>query len=106
MVKKYIIVQTSTDDLRLAEKIAYSALDSNKSACVNIIPSVRSIYKWKGAISKSTEYIVQIKTAKNNFKKLEKIIQELHNYETPEIISLEINKIESNFCDWLKNETE
>ena len=71
MVKKYIIVQTSTDDLRLAEKIAYSALDSNKSACVNIIPSVRSIYKWKGAISKSTEYIVQIKTAKNNFKKTE-----------------------------------
>ena len=106
MAKQCIIVQTSTDDKEILEKITNVVLDKRLAACINIIPSVQSIFRWEGKISNLEEYILQIKTLDKNYTKIEKVILELHNYQTPEIISVEIKNIEKNFHEWLNNETK
>ena len=88
MAKKCIIVQTSTDDKEILEKITNVVLDKRLAACINIIPSVQVYLDGKENI-KLREYILQIKTLDELYKDRE-IYLELHNYQTPEIISVEI----------------
>ena len=105
MAKKYIIVQTSTNKKHIVEKISSSLLMTNLAACVNIIYPVHSQYKYHGNLKADVEYILNIKTKRDHYDKIQKIIEELHNYETPEIISIEISQGEKSFFKWIDNET-
>ena len=105
MVKKYIIVQTSTNKEHIAKKISSYLLNKNLAACVNIMYPIHSQYRYQGALKEDTEYILSIKTIKDNYSKIQKIIEELHNYETPEIIALDILHGNVKFFEWINNET-
>tara|TARA_B100001113_G_scaffold335226_1_gene314585 strand:- start:6467 stop:6802 length:336 start_codon:yes stop_codon:yes gene_type:complete len=105
MVKKYIIVQTSTNKKYITEKIASYLLRNNLAACVNIIYPVQSLYKYHGSLKKDNEYILNIKTIKNHYLRIQKVIEELHNYETPEIITLDISQGSKKFLKWIDDET-
>ncbi len=86
-----------------AEKIAKILLDKKIAACVQISSSVTSLFFWENKIEKSKEYVVGIKTGKNLYKEVEKVIQENHSYELPEIISIEISGGSKKYFDWMKN---
>ena len=73
---------------------------------MNIIHPVDSQYKYQGEIIDDTEYILNIKTIKSNYHKIQKAIEELHNYETPEIIALDILHGSKKFFEWIENETD
>ena len=105
MAKKYIIVQTSTNKKNIMKKISSYLLEHNLAACVNIIYPVQSKYKYKGCLIEDIEYILNIKTKKDHYDKIQKVIEELHNYETPEIITLDISKGSEDFLKWIDNET-
>ena len=106
MAKKYIIVQTSTNKKYISKKISSYLLNKNLAACVNIIYPVVSQYKFQGEIIDDTEYILNIKTIKSNYHEIQKAIEELHNYETPEIIALDISHGSKKFFEWIGNETD
>tara|TARA_B100000927_G_C16372687_1_gene432173 strand:+ start:251 stop:586 length:336 start_codon:yes stop_codon:yes gene_type:complete len=106
MAKSYIIVQTSTNKKNISKKISSHLLKKNLAACVNIIYPVNSQYTYQGKIIDDTEYIINIKTIKSNYHKIQKTIEELHNYETPEIIALDISHGSKKFFEWIDNETD
>lgn len=88
-----------------ATALAKVILKEKLVACVNIIKNVQSYFWWEGKIVEEKEAMLIIKTKKTLFKSLEKTIKEHHPYTVPEIIGLEIKKINKNYLDWLIQET-
>jgi len=72
-----------------------------QAACVNMVPSVRSIYRWKGKVCEDTEYILVIKTLARHFKGVADTIREINTYELPEILSFSVRDAEERFCEWI-----
>lgn len=103
---EYIQIFTTFEKKNQAKKIAEILLKEKIAGCIQIIGPVESIYTWRGKIEKQTEWLCFIKTRKNFFKKIEKIIKENHTYETPEIIAVPLNILSKEYLNWLKSETE
>jgi len=74
-------------------------------ACVNIIPNIHSIYRWKGKIESDNECVILAKTSDNNIKKVIKKIKSLHKYELPDIIVLPIIGGLKKYLEYIVNET-
>ena len=106
MLKKYIIVQTHTNKKRVYEDISRSLIKKRMAACVNIYPSVLSIYRYNNEVVEDNEYLIQVKAISDKFTEIRKIIERLHNYETPEIISLEILEGNEKYLKWIKDEID
>ena len=106
MVKKYIIVQTHTNKKQVYEDISRSLIEKRMAACVNIYPTVLSIYRHNKEVVEDNEYLIHVKTASDKFTEIRKIIERLHNYETPEIISLEILEGNEKYLKWIQDEID
>ncbi len=104
-MRGYLLVISTTNSQMLAEKIANHLLDNKLAACVNIIPNIRSIYKWKDEICRDSEFLLLIKTTANHFEKIKHEISSLHTYEVPEIIALPIEGGNPAYLEWIENET-
>ncbi len=100
--KKYIMVMTTVGSEEQAVVIADALVNKKVAACVNIIPSIRSIYRFKGKVWDDEEYLLIIKSTQNNYSEIEKTITELHNYEIPEILSFPMEKGSKNFLNWIE----
>jgi periplasmic divalent cation tolerance protein len=68
---------------------------------VNIVPGVRSVYRWQGNICRDTEYLLVIKTLAREYEQVEATIQELHSYDLPEIVAFEVRRGEPGFLQWI-----
>ena len=75
-------------------------------ACVNIYPAVLSIYRYNSQVVEDNEYLIHVKTTADKFNEIRKIIERLHNYETPEIISLEILEGNEKYLKWIQDEID
>jgi len=106
MVKKYIIVQTHTNKKQIYENISKLLIEKKMAACVNIYPAVLSIYRYNNEVVEDNEYLIHVKTTSDKFTEIRKVIERLHNYETPEIISLEISEGNEKYLKWLQNEID
>ena len=106
MVKKYIIVQTHTNKKQVCIDISRLLIQKKIVACVNIYPAVLSIYRYNNEVVEDNEYLVHIKTTSDKFTEIRKIIERLHNYETPEIISLEILEGNEKYLKWIQDEID
>lgn len=100
-----ILVYVTAPSLEEAERIATELVECRLAAGVNILPSVRSVYRWKGALCKSTEVALIIKTEEACFPALADRIRELHSYETPCIIAAPITFGIPEFLDWIAANT-
>ncbi|ACI19651.1 divalent-cation tolerance protein CutA [Dictyoglomus thermophilum] len=98
-----ILAIVTIDTWENAERISNILLDEKLSACINIIPGVKSIYIWQGEKKSDDEVIMLIKTEKNKFPDLVKRIKELHPYELPEIIGIPINYGLPEYLEWVKD---
>ena len=100
-----VVVYTTIDNIQGAKKIAHTLVEEQLVACVNIIPKIESIYRWKGKIEEDNEFILIAKTVDNNVKKTIRRIKELHTYELPDIIVLPIIGGLKEYLDYITNET-
>jgi periplasmic divalent cation tolerance protein len=96
-----IIVVTTVGTEEQAYLIAREIVSRRQAACVNILPGIRSIYRWKGKICKDGELLLLVKTVEGEFEGVAATIRELHNYELPEILSWNVTRGEQRFLDWI-----
>ena len=101
-----IIIKTTTDSHKAMKLIANTLLNKKLAACVNMIPRMRSKYIVDGRITESREVILLIKTTKKLENKVYKTIKVLHNYEIPEISTIQTSKVDKNYENWLKDFVE
>jgi periplasmic divalent cation tolerance protein len=89
-----------------AERLARMVVERRLAACVNILPPVRSIYRWRGKIEESAESLLLIKTSRPRFDELSEALRAAHSYEVPEILALPVVAGSPGYLDWLEKETE
>jgi periplasmic divalent cation tolerance protein len=90
-----------------AKAIARALVDRRLAACVNLVPGVVSIYRWKGAVEEEAETTLLVKTRADLVPALTAAIRELHEYEIPEVVALPIVLGEGNdaYRAWVADET-
>ena len=96
-----LIVFTTFGDAAAARNTAYRLVEEHLAACANIVPQIESIYRWKGKIESSSEVFVIIKTTHGRLRQLEQRLRELHPYEVPEIVALEICDGLPDYLNWI-----
>ncbi len=101
-----VILITAASSEAEAAKIAETLVDKKLAACASIIPSIKSIYRWKGKVCKEFETMVIAKTVKGLSSEIIKEIQSLHSYELPEIIITDISEGLKDYLTWIQNETK
>lgn len=89
-----------------AEKIVRALLDARLIACANILPSVKSIYRWEGKIENSQEVPVRMKTRAARVAEVEAIVLEMHSYELPCLVATPVVDGIPDFMDWVIAETK
>jgi periplasmic divalent cation tolerance protein len=98
------VIYTTINNIQDARKIAHMIVEEQLVACVNIIPNVESIYRWKGKIEEENEYIIIAKTTEENIKKTIRRIEQIHPYEIPDIIVLSVTDGLQDYLDYVANE--
>lgn len=84
-----------------AGRLADMLVNGNLAACVQILPPIRSVYRWQGSIERSAEVLLIAKTATDKFVELEQRVRAMHSYETPEIVALPVTAISEPYRQWL-----
>jgi len=95
------LVLTTCGSLEESRTIAKALVERQLAACVNIVPQVESIYRWKGKIESATEWLLLIKTTEGAFERLRGALAELHSYEVPECIEIAIEDGSEKYLEWI-----
>lgn len=85
--------------------IGKEMVNAKLAACANIIPGIKSIYRWKGKVVKAQEVLLILKSSKPRYRALEKAIKAVHTYEIPEIIALPVMEGLAQYIGWVRSET-
>src|ERR1700723_3285692 len=101
--KRIVLSTTGSEDE--ARKVAHELIERRLAACVNILPQVESIYRWQGKIETGREWLLLIKTTAERFTAISDTIRELHSYELPECIAIEIEDGSPEYFRWLSDST-
>lgn len=96
-----LLVYCTCPDRVVADNLAGSLVAGGLAACVNILPGVESIYRWKGKIERSDEVMLLIKSDIAHFKALEDTISNLHPYEVPEILAVPVEAGHQPYLEWI-----
>ncbi len=97
-----IAILCTCPDEATAERLARGMLDNRHAACVNILPSVRSLYVWNGEVKDEQEVLMIIKTTHSHFFVIEHWLQEHHPYDVPELLSLDAEHVSEPYLKWLR----
>ncbi len=96
-----VIVLTTVGANFDSAQLARDLVEQRLVACVNIVPQVRSIYRWQGKVEDDGEQILMMKTTAERLDALRAALFARHPYEVPEFVVLTIDRIEGPYRDWL-----
>lgn len=99
------LIYCTTTDIAEAHQISHKLIEEKLVACVNIIPLIESIYRWEGEIESTKESVLFIKTVDENVTKTIQRIKELHSYDVPEILVLDLIDGLPEYFDYVRKET-
>jgi periplasmic divalent cation tolerance protein len=89
-----------------ASRLASAAVGARLAACVNIIPAVQSVYRWKGEVEQDDEALLVLKTTRAAVAHLEEMLRETHPYDTFELIALDIVAGSRAYIEWIAESVE
>ena len=101
MTDKIVVLTTCASESD-AERMARALVEARLAACVNVVPAVRSFYRWKGAIENGQEFLLMIKTSRDLFEALRQEMEKLHPYEVPELLALPVVAGSESYLTWLQ----
>ncbi|HXG27828.1 MAG TPA: divalent-cation tolerance protein CutA [Nevskiales bacterium] len=90
-------------DADTAQRIARALVEQRLAACVNIIPGLRSIYRWKGEVQDDAECLLLIKTRDLQVPAVTDAVRSLHPYELPEVIAVPVVAGLAPYLDWVRD---
>ena len=99
-MEELIIIKTTVKNKVTKNNIIKELITNDYVSCINVIENVSSHYKWQGKVEDEKEDILFIKTMKRNEKLVYEVIIDIHDYDTPEIITIAINNIDSSYLNW------
>jgi len=100
MTDKRLVLSTC-GSREVAAKIARALVDGQVAACVNILGPMESVYRWKGRVETSQEFLLLIKTTAENFERLCAEIRRLTSYELPEVLQFTVEAGLEAYLDWI-----
>ena len=100
-----LLCLSTCPDTETAARIARTLVEEQLAACVNRLPGGASTYRWRGEIHEDAEVLLVIKTTRERFDALRERLVELHPYELPELVAIEIAEGLPAYLDWLARET-
>lgn len=95
------LVLTTTSSAEESRKIARELIERRLAACVNIVPKVESIYRWEGRVEQAQEFLLLIKTTETAFSRLRDALQQIHSYDLPECILLNVDDGSLPYLQWI-----
>jgi len=100
-MEEYIAVFITASSQHEAAKIAGTLVEERLAACVNIIPSIRSIYWWEGKVNDESEALMIAKTRRSMFGRLTERLRAIHSYQIPEVIGIGIVEGSGQYLAWI-----
>ncbi len=99
-----IVVLSACASAEEAQRLARALVEKRLAACVNVLPGVRSVYRWKDAIEEEEEVLLAIKTSRALLEDLTSELERLHSYEVPEVIALQVVGGSERYLAWMNRE--
>lgn len=101
----FIVVFMTAPDGEVAGRIAHTLVEENLVACVNIVPGLRSVYRWEGKLCDDAEVLCVCKTRAERFAAVRDRISSLHPYSVPEIIAVPLIAGSTPYLEWVAQST-
>lgn len=98
---EYCVILVTTGSQAQAESIARALVEEKLAACCNIVPGLRSVYRWQDAVQVDEEQLLIIKSAPTRFEEIERRVRDLHAYDVPEIIMLPVTRGSAPYLAWI-----
>jgi periplasmic divalent cation tolerance protein len=95
------LILTTCGSLEEARSIAHALVERQLAACVNIVPQIESVYRWKDEVETATEWLLLIKTTAAVVDRTREALTKLHSYEMPECIEMSIEGGSAGYLDWI-----
>ena len=99
------LVFCSCPDSDTAQRLAAALVEERLAACVSVLPAMRSVYRWQGAVEQAQEMLLLAKTAADRVPALIERLQALHPYELPEIVAVQAAASLPGYLDWVADST-
>jgi periplasmic divalent cation tolerance protein len=99
------VVLLTAPDAASAEGLARALVGERLAACVNVVPGVRSFYRWEGRVEDAAEWLLVVKTRADRTAALAARVRELHSYELPEVLELAVSGGSPAYLDWVSKES-
>lgn len=97
------VIFCTCPDAAVAERLATGLVTDGLAACVNILPAMRSVFKWRGAVENASEHMLIVKGASSAYPAIEAYLRSQHPYELPEIIAVSVVAGLPAYLSWLTN---
>jgi periplasmic divalent cation tolerance protein len=94
------IIFTTTNDRKIAKEMSLHLLKMKLAACIQIVSNIETYYIWNDNIENANEYKLIIKTKNENLEKLVIELKKIHNYEIPEIVSIDLTIMSQEYSKW------
>ncbi|HET6603272.1 MAG TPA: divalent-cation tolerance protein CutA [Xanthomonadaceae bacterium] len=101
-----LLVLSTCPDRESAERIALALVGQRLAACVNLVPGLTSIYRWKGSVERAGEVLLLVKTTRARLPAVQEALVAAHPYELPEVVAVEVAGGLPGYLAWLRAETD
>jgi periplasmic divalent cation tolerance protein len=103
--EEVVVVLCTCPDGETARRLAAGLVEARLAACVNILPEIRSIYRWQGETCDEAEVLMIAKTTVRGYPELERWLREQHPYDLPEVLALPVAAGSRGYLEWVARET-
>jgi periplasmic divalent cation tolerance protein len=97
-----IVVFMTAPNREEAARLADMLVGSHLAACVQILPEMESVYRWKGTVERESEILLLAKSTTDKFEELERQVRAIHSYKTPEILALPAAAVSGPYLKWIE----